>query len=105
MEDISIEYSARLKDYMKHKGYSYIALESVSPKGCCVDLTELATKFVSDNHAQELKENGCGVMAAPVGEILILSKGLEYDKKLYFGLRSFFGVKDITVKGVYPWRL
>lgn len=101
----SIVYDQKLQDYMNRKGYSYIAIESISPKGCCADLSELLTRFVSDKSAQVLKSKGCGVLKAPIGEILILTKGLEYDEAITFGLRSFFGAKDITVEGIAPWRI
>lgn len=101
---MNITYEQNLQDYMKRKGYSYIAVEAISPKGCCADSTELLTRFVRDKDVQGLKSKGCGVLEAPVGEILILTKGLEYDENIVFGLRSFFGAKDITVKGIAPWK-
>lgn len=99
-----ITYEQNLQTYMKRKGYSYIAVEAISPKGCCADSTELLTRFVRDKDVQGLKNKGCGVLKAPIGELLILTKGLEYDEHVIFGLRSFFGAKDITVKGIAPWK-
>lgn len=100
-----IVYEQALLDYMERKGYRCIAVESISPKGCCADMTELHTRFVRDKDVAGLKAKGCGVFEAPVGELLILSRGLEFDEVVTFGLRTFFGAKDVTVKGLAPWKL
>ena len=52
-----------------------------------------------------LKAKRCGVFDAPFGEMLVLEKGLEIDDEVYFHLRSFFGMKDITVRGIRPFSL
>ena len=32
-------------------------------------------------------------------------RGLDYDKEIHFGLRSFLGLKDISVSGIRHWTL
>ena len=96
---MEVVYSEALIAYMKKKGYSFISVESISPKGCCADSTELLVTFVSDKAAEQYKAKGCRTIKAQ-GELLILSKGLEYGEEVSLGLRSFLGLKDITVDGI-----
>lgn len=105
MRRITISASKKLMEYMDRKGYHCIAVEPLSPKGCCADMTELHSRFVRDKDMPRLKEKRCGVFDAPFGEMLVLEKGLEIDDEVYFDLRSFFGMKDITVKGIRPFSL
>lgn len=100
-----IAYDQKLTDYMQRKGYAAIVVETVSAIGCCADTTELATRFVKQPEAQELKAKGCAVHEGDVGEVLIVTRGLHYDDTVTFGLRSFFGAKDVVVKGISPWKL
>lgn len=102
---MEVVYSEALIAYMKKKGYSFISVESISPKGCCADSTELLVAFVSDKAAEQYKAKGCRIIKAPQGELLILSRGLEYGEKVSLGLRSFLGLKDITVDGIAAWKL
>ena len=99
---MEVVYSEALIAYMKKKGYSFI---SVSPKGCCADGTELLVTFVSEKTAEQYKAKGCRTIKAPQGELLILSRGLEYGEEVSLGLRSFLGLKDITVDGIAAWKL
>lgn len=102
---MNIIYSENLITYMKKKNYPYIIIASISPKGCCADTTELLTGFASEKAGRSHKHKGCKVLKAPYGEILVLTPGLEYEEEILLGLRSFFGLKDITVKGIAPWKL
>lgn len=102
---MNITYDQRLKDYMERKGYVAIVVDTLSPVGCCADTTELCTRFAREAEAAALKEKGCKVLPAELGEVLVLARGLEYDEDVSFGLRSFLGIKDITVKGIRAWRL
>lgn len=43
---MEVVYSEALIAYMKKKGYSFISVESISPKGCCADSTELLVTIV-----------------------------------------------------------
>ncbi len=56
---MEVVYSEALIAYMKKKGYSFISVESISPKGCCADSTELLVTFVSDKAAEQYKAKGC----------------------------------------------
>ncbi len=100
-----IAYDDKLIAYMKKKGYVAIAVETASATGCCADVTELATRFVRESEAEQLKAAGCGVHEGDWGEVLVLEKGLHYDDEISFKLRNFFGAKDVVVKGIAPWKL
>lgn len=100
-----ISFDQKLQDYMRKKGFAGIAVSTVSAIGCCVDATELATRFVRDDEAARLKARGCGVHTADVGEVFIETKGLHYDDEVTFSLRNFFGAKDVRVKGISAWKL
>lgn len=69
------------------------------------DSTELLVTFVSEKTAEQYKAKGCRTIKAPQGELLILSRGLEYGEEVSLGLRSFLGLKDITVDGIAAWKL
>lgn len=101
---MNLTYEQKLIDYMAKKNYHCIAIETIDPKGCCADMVELHTRFVRDKDVPKLKEKAIQVIEAPVGEILILTRGLEIDEEVTLGLRSFLGAKDITASGIAPWK-
>ncbi len=100
-----ITYDEKLIAYMKKKGYAAIIVETVGAVGCCADVTELSTRFIRENDVPKIKETGCGVHEGDWGEVLVLTKGLHYDSEISFKLRSFFGAKDIVIKGIAPWKI
>ena len=87
---VNIVYDQRLRDYMERKGYTAVVVEAISPTGCCADATELYTRFARPVEA---------------GEVLIPTRGMDVDDEVRLGLRSFLGIKDITVKGIRAWSL
>lgn len=99
-----VVYTQRLKDYMEKKGYRAISMELLSPMGAMADSTELHTKFVGEKEAAKLKAKGFRAVPVEAGELL-LGRGVEWDDEVEVGLRSFLGLKDITVKGIYAFRL
>jgi hypothetical protein len=106
-----ITLSQQLIDYMVRKGYAAVVVDAVNPIGCCADISEVVTSFAKAGHAAQLKEKGCAVHT-PEGsageqglEVLVCSRGLHYDDEAHLGLRSFLGVKDVTVEGIRPWKL
>lgn len=102
---MNIAYDQRLKDYMHRKGYAAIVVDAVSATGCCADMTELYTRFATEDEAARLKERGCRVLDGEVGELLLVARGLELDDEIRLGLRSFLGAKDVTVRGIRAWHL
>ena len=89
-----IAYTPKLATYMRKKGFRHIAIEHASACGCCVDLSEVATRFLDDAAADKLRTKGCVELHGELGSILV-ARGMEYDDTVELGLRSFFGAKDI----------
>ena len=99
-----VTYTPKLAAYMSKKGFQHIAIEHASACGCCVDLSEVATRFVDDAAADKLRAKGCVELHGELGSVLV-ARGMEYDDEVELGLRSFFGAKDITVRGIRSWSL
>ncbi|WP_297150488.1 hypothetical protein [uncultured Ellagibacter sp.] len=99
-----VTYTPRLAAYMSKKGWRHIAVEHASACGCCVDLSEVATRFVDDATADKLRAKGCVELRCELGSVLV-ARGMEYDDEVALDLRSFFGAKDITVRGIRSWSL
>lgn len=99
-----VTYTPKLATYMRKKGWHHIAIEHASACGCCVDLSEVATRFVDDAAADKLRAKGCVELHGELGSVLV-ARGMEYDDAVELGLRSFFGAKDITVRGIRSWSL
>ena len=93
-----VTYTPKLATYMRKKGWRHIAIGHASACGCCVDLSEVATRFVDDAAADKLRAKGCVELHGELGSVLV-ARGMEYDSSVELGLRSFFGAKDITASG------
>ena len=100
-----IVFERELIDYMERKGFTVIALEAINPKGCCVDMTELAARFVRPKDVDAVQAKACGIYETPVGQLFVLSREIEFDDEVRFGLRSFLGVKDISIEGAAAWKI
>lgn len=74
MRHIEISASEKLLEYMDRKGYHCIAVEPISPKGCCADMTELHSRFVRDKDVSRLKARNCGVFEALLARCLFWKK-------------------------------
>lgn len=101
---MKITYEQKLIDYMKRKGYSTIAVDRVDAIGCCADMSELNIYFPGEKTIQKIKESGCRILEGEMGEILVC-RGLDVDDEVELGLKSFFGAKDVTVKGIRAFTL
>ena len=102
---MNVTYEQRLKDYMAKKGYGFIVIDLISPIGCVADSAEILTRFAREKEAAQLKAKGCRVVPGEVGEILVVERGIQFEDDVTLGLRSFFGAKDITLKGISAWKL
>ena len=45
------------------------------------------------------------VLEGELGTVIVTARALEYDEEITLGLRSFFGLKDITFKGIAAFKL
>lgn len=102
---MNISYEQPLIDYMKKKNYSAIVVEQIDPVGCCADTSELLLRFVNEKGADKLRDQAIRQLDAPYGELFVMVRGLDYDDEITFGLRTFLGLKDITVKGIRHWQI
>jgi len=81
-------------------------IDAINPIGCCADTCELLVRLASDDEAARLKADpSVRVYQGELGEVLVLQRSIELDDELQFGLRNFLGIRDVSVKGAYPWRL
>lgn len=102
---VNIVYSDKLVDYMKKKGYTHVELGVVEAGQCCSGLSEIFTGFLTEKGARRVEKKVVRRIPATYGDVLVTSRGLEYDDSPRFGLKSFLGVKDISVQGVRAWSL
>ena len=103
---MNIVYDQRLKEHMLRKRMTNILIDAINPIGCCADTSELLVRLASDDEAARLKEDpAVRTYPGELGEVLVLKRSIELDPELEFGLRNFFGIRDVSVKGAYPWRL
>jgi hypothetical protein len=63
---------------------------------------ELSAKFADSKTAERTKKKNCRVIKGEIGEILILTPGLKYDKTITLYLNNFLGIKNIEVDGIKP---
>lgn len=102
---MDITYDESLIEYMKKKKYTAIVIEQIDPIGCYADTSELLLRFVNEKGADKLRDQAIRQLDVPFGELLVMIRGLDYDKEIHFGLRSFLGLKDISVSGIRHWTL
>ena len=101
-----ITYSDKLKAYMAQKGYRHLIVESVSAIGCCADTAELGVRFVDAKGAERLRaKHPARIFPTECGEVYVMDPSIEIEDEVRFDLRSFLGLKDVTVKGMAPWHL
>lgn len=96
----TISFNQKLVDYMAKKGYVALSVEMVSPIGACADTSELSIGFVRPRNLPALQKKALRVLPCNQGKVLIMSRGIEIDDTVVFGLRSFFGAKDVTAQGM-----
>ncbi|RHR22084.1 hypothetical protein DWX43_22805 [Clostridium sp. AF19-22AC] len=65
-------------------------------------MPELSAKFADSKTAERTKKKNCRVIKGEIGEILILTPGLKYDKTITLYLNNFLGIKNIEVDGIKP---
>lgn len=102
---MNVTYDQNLKDYMTRKGYTHIELGLAESKTCCSGFSEISTGFLTDKGLESLEGKIVRRIPSEMGDVIVTARGLEYDDSLHFGLKSFLGVKDITVSGVRAWSL
>ena len=102
---MQITYSDKLKQYMQEKNLHHIEIGVVDVKGCCAGFCEFTVDFVADKDMPKLDGKIIRTLTGEIGDILITSRTIELSDTLHFDLKSFLGVKHITVTGVSVWRI
>ena len=102
---MQITYSEKLKQYMQQKNLSHIEIGVVDTSGCCMGFSEIFVNFVADHDMPKLKGKIVRTLTGEIGNILITAHSVELDDTLHFDLKSFLGVKDISVTGVHAWKI
>lgn len=102
---MQITYSDKLKQYMQQKNLTHIEIGVVDTKGCCAGYSEIFVNFVADKDMPKLEGKIIRTLTGEIGDILITARTVELDDTIHFDLKSFLGVKDISVTGVHVWKI
>lgn len=101
---MEITYSPKLKEYMEKKGLHHIAVELADSETSTCGFVDISTRFVKDNQVDKVAAKARRVLEGELGNIYVLGV-MDYDDAVELDLRSFFGLKDITVKGIRAWTM
>lgn len=104
-EAMKITYSEKLISYMQRKGHEHIVVEIAEASTCCSGFATLTAHFASSKEVASLSGKVVSRFEGSVGDVLVLSRGIEYDNAPELGLRSFLGIKDISFKGMRAFHL
>ena len=102
---MQITYSDKLKQYMQQKNLTHIEIGVVDTSGCCSGYSEIFVNFVTEKDMPKLKGKILRTLTGEIGDILITSRTIELSDTIHLDLKSFLGVKHITVTGVSVWRI
>lgn len=102
---MNISYTQKLIDYLERKGFAAVSVDIVDSGTSTSGFVDIIVSPVTAKALASLEKDGSIIRRydAPVGELVILSRGLEYDEDVELDLRSFLGIKDIRVKGIKAW--
>ena len=98
---MNIIYDEKLKAHMRKKNISYIIIEAYAAKSWA-GVTEITARFADKGTASRAKKSSCRVLEGEIGEILIKTRGMEYEDTVTLSLESFLGLKSVKVKGIKP---
>lgn len=106
---MTVTFDQPLIDYMQRKGYTSVVVDVVESKTCCAGYSEIVTSFANERAAADLQAKKkvrrvlkCDEVAddgTPL-QILVVTRGLDYDDDVECTLTSFLGLKDVKVKGI-----
>ena len=97
---MKIEYDDALRDYMRKKGMSAIAVEVVSSNSD-FEVTELFVHLIRDSQVDYFKQkkNFRGVRGE-LGEVLLPPYRLEYSDTVRFSLKKFWIFHSVRQEGI-----
>lgn len=102
---MQITYSDKLKQYMQQKNLTHIEIGVIDATGCCSGYSEIVVNFVAEKDMPKLKGKILRTLTGEIGDILITARSVELDDTIHFDLKTFLGVKDISVTGVRAWKI
>lgn len=101
---MEIVYTPKLREYMESKGLHHIAIELADSETSTCGFVDISSRFVKDNQVEKVAPKARRVLEGELGNIYVLGV-MDYDDQVELGLRSFFGLKDITIKGIRAWTM
>lgn len=103
---MNITYSKELAEYMKRKGYHTIEISMAESGTDTSGYAEVTAMPLKTRAADKIREKALRVIHVEgLGEILIMSRGMEYDPEVHLGLTHFLGIKHVSVKGIRAFSL
>lgn len=102
---MNITYSQKLSDYLTRKGYAALVVDIVDSATSTSGFVDICVSPVKQSALEQLDKGGSIIRRyeAPVGELIVLARGLEYEENVSLELRSFLGIKDIRISGIKAW--
>ena len=98
---MKIEYDAPLKDYMRKKGLTAIAVEVVTSNSD-IEITELYVHLIRDSQAEYYKtKKRYRAVRGEMGEVLLPPYRLEYDDTLRFHLKKRWIFTSLGQEGIH----
>lgn len=104
---MEIIYTQKLTDYLTRKKYAGLVVELVDSATSTSGFADICIAPLSARGLAALEKDGSIVRRydAPVGELIITARALEYDDVVTFDVRNFLGIKDIRVDGIKAFTL
>lgn len=102
---MNITYTQKLIDYLTRKEIAAITIDIVDSGTSTSGFVDICATPVSAKVLAKIEAEGSILKRfdAPVGELIVLTRGLEYDEDVTLDLRSFLGIKDIRIDGIRAW--
>ena len=95
-----IEYDEPLKEYMRRKRLSVIAVEVVTSNSD-IEITELYVHLIRDSQAEYFKtKKRFRAVQGELGEVLLPPYRLEYDDTLRFSLKKVWFFTSVRQEGI-----
>lgn len=98
-----VRLTPELKEYMAKKNYRHIEIELVDSGTSTCGFAEVAGKFLTDEQAAAIQAKSRHVLDTELGHVYCTAV-FEFDEEPVLGIKSFFGLKDITISGIHGWR-
>ena len=102
---MNITFDQKLQDYMAKKGYVALSVEVVSPIGACADTSELLIGFVRQRDVETVRAKALLTLPTNLGELFVLTRGVDMEENVHLRLRSFFGAKDVVAEGMSAFKI